>query len=101
MNRLMACSTGPWAVFSSQKPIMRSQTGRSPFMKEYQRSVAHTAPPDVPLMLTTTSKSSRSSAWHSAFSAPAVKAVWLPPPWQARAILVLGIRTFLKEDAAV
>ncbi len=57
MNRLMACSTGPWAVFSSQKSIMRFQTGRSPFMKEKQRRVAHKAPPDVPLMLTNSNSS--------------------------------------------
>ena len=92
MKRLMACSTGPWAVFSSQKSIIRFQTGRSPFMNEYQSSVAHTAPPEVPLMATNSNSSrSRAWAWQSAFSAPAVKAVWLPPPWQAMAILVLGI----------
>ena len=32
MNWLMACSNGPWAVFSFQNAIMRSHTGRSPFM---------------------------------------------------------------------
>ncbi len=44
-------------MFSSQKFIMRFQTGCSPFMKEYQRSVAHTAPPEVPLMLTNSNSS--------------------------------------------
>ncbi len=43
----------------------------------------------------TTSNSSRGASWQSAFSAPAVKAVWLPPPWQAIAILVLAIRRSL------
>ncbi len=83
MKLLIACSTGPWAVFSSQKSIMRFQTGRSPFMKEYQSSVAQTAPPEVPLMATNSNSSFSRPwpwAWQSAFKAPAVKAVWLPPP---------------------
>ncbi len=58
---------------------MRPHTGRSPFMKAYHSRVAHTAPPDVPLM-PTTSNSLSILASHSVFSAPAVKAVWLPPP---------------------
>jgi hypothetical protein len=39
----------------------------------------------------TTSSSLSILASHSAFSAPAVKVVWLPPPWQAIAILSLDI----------
>lgn len=46
---------------------------------------AHMAPPKVPPMLTI-SNSSRTRASHSALSAPAVNAVWLPPPLQTIAI---------------
>lgn len=62
MKLLIACSIGPWAVFSAQKSIMRFQTGRSPLMNEYQSSVAQTAPPEVPLM-PTNSNSSFSRPW--------------------------------------
>ena len=97
MNLLMACSTGPWAVFSAQNAIMRFHSGRSPFMCEYHIKVAHKAPPDVPLM-PTKSNSRSSCASHSVFSAPAVNAVWLPPPWQAIAIFSLAMNTSFDES---
>ena len=99
MNWLIACSTGPCAVFSFQKSIIRFQSGRSPFMWEYHISVAHSAPPDVPL-IPTISKSWPISASHNVFKAPAVNAVWLPPPWQAIAILSLVMKTPSEVDDA-
>jgi hypothetical protein len=75
------------AVLSRQKSISRRQVGCSPLRSAYQMRVAHSAPPDVPLM-PTRSNSSRRRTSLSAFSTPAVKAVWLPPPWQASAIFV-------------
>ncbi len=44
------------------------------------------APPEVPLRATTWYHSSPSNL----FSAPAVNAVWLPPPWQAIAIRLVS-----------
>ena len=68
-------------------------------MKAYHSRVAQTAPPEVPLMATTW-KSWPSLASQSFFRAPAVKAVWLPPPWQAIAILSLGIQGSPRTRAA-
>src|SRR5215210_1112565 len=55
------------------------------WISAYQARTAQMAPPEVPLTATTSYLSSSSSF----FSAPAVKAVWLPPPWQAIATRVL------------
>ena len=41
------------------------------------------APPEVPLSATTSTSSGRRSS--KPWSTPAVKAVWLPPPWHAMA----------------
>jgi hypothetical protein len=91
MNWLKVSSFHPWAMLSFQKSITRPQTGRSPFRSAYHASAEHTAPPEVPLTLTT-SKSLPAPDSISAFKAPAVKAVWLPPPWQAIATLIRLIR---------
>jgi hypothetical protein len=48
-------------------------------IRAYQARKAQIAPPEVPLRATISYRSSPMSL----FSAPAVKAVWLPPPWQA------------------
>ena len=71
---LKLCSAQPCAVLSAQKRISRPQTGSSSFSKAYHSRAAQIAPPEVPLMLTT-SNASRGASWQSAFSAPAVKAV--------------------------
>jgi hypothetical protein len=73
-------------VLSFQNASNRSQTGCSPFFSAYHTRDAHTAPPDVPLRLTI-SKSFWMFASNRACRTPAVNAVWLPPPWQAMAIL--------------
>jgi hypothetical protein len=56
----------------------------------YHASGAQTAPPEVPLT-DKSSSSSREAVCRIFFSAPAVEAVWLPPPWQAIAIFVRRI----------
>src|SRR6201987_6415500 len=85
MALLKARSAQLSAELSFQKLMRRCQRGRSPFRKAYQTRAAQTAPPEVPLMLTT-SISSAAAVSQSALRAPAVKAVWLPPPWQAIAM---------------
>src|SRR6056297_3169498 len=55
----------------------------------YQTARALNAPPEVPLMPTSSKDSpSESQFASSSRSTPAVKAVWLPPPWQAMATVV-------------
>src|SRR5947209_19486585 len=77
---LSATSHGSVAETPAQKES-RSDTDVSgpAVVRPYQARNAHTPPPDVPLRATTSNRSSRSRR----FSTPAVKAVWLPPPWQA------------------
>ncbi len=88
------------AVLSCQKSIRRCQIGRSPRRRAYHTSVAQRAPPEVPLMLTN-SNSSCNLAWQIAFRTPAVKAVWLPPPWQAIAIFVFKLSPPLTRIQAI
>ncbi|HTB43902.1 MAG TPA: hypothetical protein VK741_09775 [Acetobacteraceae bacterium] len=88
--RLKFCSAQFSAALLFQKSMRRCQTGRSPLAKAYQTRAAQTAPPEVPLMLTM-STSSPMSVSQSALRAPAVKAVWLPPPWQAIATRVFAM----------
>ena len=71
---LKAVSAQPFAELSCQKSINCCHGGSAPRSSACQRSTAHTAPPDVPLMLTI-SNSSAMPASQSAFSAPAVNAV--------------------------
>jgi hypothetical protein len=66
------------AVLSRQNSISRRHIGRSPLRSAYQTSVAQSTPPKVPLMLTNSNSSCRRAS-DSAFSTPAVKAVWLHP----------------------
>src|SRR3954467_4747511 len=87
IQSLKCSSLSDWAVLLFQKSIRRVQTGCSPFLIAYQTRDAHTAPPEVPLRLTI-SNSSWIPASNSACRTPAVKAVWLPPPWQVMAIFV-------------
>ena len=76
---LNAFSAQSCAVRSFQKSTKRRQRGRSFFQKPNQSRAAHTAPPDVPLILTTLK--SRPTCWSTnPFNTPAVNAVWLPPP---------------------
>jgi hypothetical protein len=78
-------SCGAVAALSVQKPSSsRPARAGSPSTSAAQASVAHTAPPDVPLRPTTSYSSSRSGC-SSRWRTPAVNAVWLPPPWQAMA----------------
>ena len=78
-----AWSSGPAAALSAQNPASRSRAAAgSPSRSAHQVSRAHTAPPDVPLS-PTIRMSCSSSASRSPRRTPAVKAVWLPPPWQA------------------
>jgi hypothetical protein len=53
MKRLIAFSVVPCAVFSSQNFIRRPHKGRSFLRCAYQTRAAQTAPPEVPLMPTT------------------------------------------------
>jgi hypothetical protein len=71
---LKAISAQPFAELSCQKSINCCHGRASPRSSACQTSTAHTAPPDVPLMLTI-SNSSATCASQSAFSAPAVNAV--------------------------
>jgi hypothetical protein len=66
---------------ASSSPPARAGSSSS---RADQASRAHTAPPEVPLRPTISTPVS-SSAPSSRLSTPAVKAVWLPPPWQAMA----------------
>jgi hypothetical protein len=49
---LIICSVGFCAVLSRQNAINRCHIGVSPLRSAYQTSVAQSAPPEVPLMLT-------------------------------------------------
>ena len=60
---------------------------------------AQRAPPEVPLSATTSTSSGRLPS--SPSRTPAVKAVWLPPPWQAIATrLRLGCSSILRSVSA-
>src|SRR6202008_4895585 len=93
-NWLNACSAGDCAVFSCQKSMMRRQGSRAFLASAYQASAAQIEPPEVPDRLTML-KSRCTPSSNSAFNTPAVKAVWLPPPWQAMAILSFTQSRFL------
>src|SRR5262249_19705828 len=62
--------------------------GRSPRSSPSHASDAQRAPPEVPLNATTSTSVGRLPK--SPSSTPAVKAVWLPPPWQAIATRLRG-----------
>jgi hypothetical protein len=82
-----SCSSGVLAELSAQNASSRTPAaGGSSSSSADQASRAHTAPPEVPLRPTI---SIPTSSWAptSRLSTPAVKAVWLPPPWQAMATL--------------
>jgi hypothetical protein len=71
------------ALFAAPLPPLRTSA--------YQARKAQIVPPEVPLRATT---SYRACA-RSLFNAPAVKAVWLPPPWQAIATRFLPSRSMV------
>ena len=79
----MICSWGAVAELSRQKA---SRSSAAPAALSPSRlchaSSAYTAPPEVPLKATTSCPCS-SPGPRSPFKTPAVKAVWLPPPWHA------------------
>src|SRR6185436_4521532 len=54
-----------------------------------QASAAQIAPPEVPLSAATSASCGKLAS--RPCSTPAVKAVWLPPPWQAIPIRFRGI----------
>src|SRR5688572_29470423 len=90
-QELTSCSSGVVAELSAQKSSSsRPALAGSSSSNADQASRAHTAPPEVPLSPTTSTPAS-SSAPNSRLRTPAVKAVWLPPPWQAIATLVRPI----------
>src|SRR5215218_11063757 len=89
IQELMICSWGAVAELSRQKASRASAApARSPLKRLCHASKAQTAPPEVPLR-PTTSYRSNSSTRRSLLSTPAVKAVWLPPPWHAMATFLL------------
>src|SRR5215204_2509560 len=73
------------AEFSLQKESSSSTALPESFInRPYQASRAPMAPPEVPLKATISwSCPPASFSLRSFFNAPAVKAVWLPPPWHA------------------
>src|SRR5215208_6723417 len=80
---LMIRSCGAVAELSRQKASSASAAPAASSLNRWcHASSAHTAPPEVPLRPTTSCPLS-SSARRSLLSTPAVKAVWLPPPWHA------------------
>ncbi|MDN5919142.1 MAG: hypothetical protein L0I76_29285, partial [Pseudonocardia sp.] len=86
MPALAARSSGELAALSSQNSSCRAAArSRSPVRRPAQASSAQIAPPEVPDRPTTSVPASSSAVSRRA-STPAVKAVWLPPPWQATAI---------------
>src|SRR5215217_5451786 len=84
-QELMICSWGAVAELSRQKA---ASAAAAPLKRLCHASRAQTAPPEVPLR-PTTSYCFNSSARRSLLSTPAVKAVWLPPPWHAMATFLL------------
>src|SRR5215211_291012 len=92
IQELSTCSWGAVAELSRQKASRASAApARSPLKRLCHASKAQTAPPEVPLR-PTTSYRSNSSTRRSLLSTPAVKAVWLPPPWHAMATRLLSPR---------
>ena len=69
--------------------VQSTHSGVSPSRTPYHASAAQIAPPEVPLT-DNSSSSSREAICRIRFSAPAVVAVWLPPPWQANAYKPVG-----------
>src|SRR5215212_1905428 len=91
-QELTICSWGAVAELSRQKASSASAApDPSPLKRLCHASNAQTAPPEVPLRPTTSCLLS-SSARRSLLSTPAVKAVWLPPPWHAIATRLLPPR---------
>src|SRR5215203_2701127 len=91
-QELMICSWGAVAELSRQKAASASAApAASPLKRLCHASRAQTAPPEVPLR-PTTSYCFNSSARRSLLSTPAVKAVWLPPPWHAMATRLISPR---------
>jgi hypothetical protein len=88
VQALSARSGGELAAVSAQKASSSSPTRSGARSRSAdQASSAHTAPPDVPLR-PTISRPPSAPGRSSRLSAPAVNAVWLPPPWHAMATRV-------------
>src|SRR5919112_2018578 len=90
--QLLSILSGGVVAELSRQNASRASTAplASPLRRLCQASRAHTAPPEVPLR-PTSSYPVRSRARRSLPSTPAVKAVWLPPPWHAIATRLMSL----------
>src|SRR5574343_141625 len=78
------------AIFCQKDSSCSAANPGLPCKSPYQATAAHNAPPEVPespTMRCCAGSSSRNRVCNT----PPVKAVWLPPPWQAMAMVVGGV----------
>src|SRR5574343_9601 len=78
------------AIFCQNDSTCSAASFGLPCSSQYQATAAHSAPPDVPERPTTRCLAGSSSR-NSVCSTPPVNAVWLPPPWQAMAMVLGGV----------
>src|SRR5574343_67003 len=78
------------AIFCQKDSNCSAASPGLPCNSPYQATAAHSAPPEVPespTMRCCAGSSSRNSVCNT----PPVNAVWLPPPWQAMAMVFGGV----------